>query len=341
MGPIADLLAEAVAEGVTPSASLVASRAGGPALEVHEGGGAPEMRYDVASLTKVLYTAAAAKALVADGVVGWPAIADLLLHESGLPWWRPLYEEVAAPTALPGDPRLRDEVRRRVRALPLDAPPGAAAVYSDPGFIRLEEILEDAAAEALPEYVRRRLWDPWGLSSLGFVDLTRPGAPGAARAQAPYAATEDCPRRGRRMHAEVHDDNAHAMGGVAGHAGLFATAGDVHRFGVALLRCLRGEDAALPAAVVDTAWTTRGRAPGSTRVLGWDTPTPGASSAGRHASAEAVGHLGFTGCSLWIDPSPGIVVALLTNRVYFGRDDPRIRRLRPAVHDAAFEVLLP
>ncbi len=335
------LLQDAVRDEITPSASLVASRLNGPRLEVHAGAGAADLRYDLASLTKVLYTATAAKLLVADGRTAWDPLADLLLHESGMPWWRPLHREVEASAALPCPPDARGRVRALVRALPADQPAGELAVYSDPGFIRLEELLEDAAGQPLPALVRERLWAPLGMTSLGFIDLTIPGAPQAARAEADHAPTEACPWRGRRLHAEVHDDNAYAMGGIAGHAGLFGTAGDVHAFGVGLLRCLRGQSDLIPARVVRTAWTTRGRAPGATRVLGWDTPTEGASSAGGRISPGAVGHLGFTGTSLWIDPAPGIVVALLTNRVYFGRDDVRIRTLRPAVHDAVFSQLLP
>lgn len=336
-----ELLDEAVRAGVTPAASLVASGPGGRTLELHAGDGASELRYDLASLTKVLYTAAAAKLLVADSRLQWQDVAELLLHESGLPWWRPFHEEIEAAPGLPRPAQAREQVRARVRALALEQPAGERAVYSDPGFIRLEEQLERRHAGALEALVRQRLWAPLGLDSLTFVDLTTAGAPAAARAAAPYAPTELCPWRGRRLHAEVHDDNAWAMGGVAGHAGLFGTAADVHGFGAGLLACLRAESDLLPAQVVETAWTTRGRAPGSTRVLGWDTPTPGASSAGSRISAAGVGHLGFTGTSLWIDPQAEVVVALLTNRVYSGRDDDRIRRLRPAVHDAVFDLLRP
>lgn len=341
MERLTDLLNAAVDEGVTPSASLVASRLGGRTIEIHAGGGRTRLRYDLASLTKVVYTAAAAKVLVADGRLAWTDVADLLWHESGLPWWRPFFEELQVGPQLPSPPDGKERARGLVRALAQERPQGELAVYSDPGFIRLEEELEQAHGDTLAALVRERLWAPWGLDSVGFVDLTRPGAPEAARRAAPFAPTELCPWRGRRLIAEVHDDNAWAMGGVAGHAGLFATAADVHGFGLGLLRCLRGESTELPSEVVGTAWTTRGRSPGATRVLGWDTPTPGASSAGRRISPHAVGHLGFTGTSLWIDPDPGIVVALLSNRVYFGRDDNRIRRLRPAVHDAVFALLAP
>ncbi len=339
MGTVAGLLADAVAAGVTPSASLVASTLDGRQLEVHAGDGLPELRYDLASLTKVLYTSAAAKLLVADGAVGWDPLADLMLHESGLPAWRPFYEEIEASPGPVRTTEAKGAVQELVRGLGLEAPPGARAVYSDPGFILLEERLQGRVDEPLETLVRERLWAPLGMDSVGFVDLTVAGAPDAARSGAAYAPTEAGGWRGRRMHAEVHDDNAHAMGGVAGHAGLFGTASDVHAFGVGLLRCLRDESALIPGEVVRTAWTRRGRAPGSTRTLGWDTPTQASSSAGRHISGEAVGHLGFTGTSLWIDPEATVVVALLTNRVYFGRDDDRIKKLRPAVHDAVFEAL--
>lgn len=341
-GRAAALLDGAVRDGIAPAASVVASGPRGRRLEHHAGAGAPGLRYDLASLTKVMHTTAAAMALVADGRLTLDEHdAALLLHESGLPGWRPLHLEAGVGPGALRTAADREAVRALVRSATPTALPGAAAVYSDLGFIRLEERLERALGGPLAPWVAERVLAPLGLSATGFVDLTAAGAPARAAAATPYAPTEDCPWRGRRLVAEVHDENAHAMGGVAGHAGLFGTAGDVHAFGAGLLACLRAEGPGrpLPADVVRRFWTTRGRAPGSTRALGWDTPTPGGSSAGRHVSAAAVGHLGFTGVSLWIDPPAGVVVALLTNRVYFGRADDGIRALRPAVHEAIWEEL--
>ena len=274
----AEPLERAVAEGVFPAAALVASRGGGEPLAVYAGEAGPDTRFDLASLTKVLYTTAAAMVLVSDGRLDPEAPAEKLLpewalgatvrvrhllhHESGLPWWRPLYEEVGAPGDGPRDAALRRAMLRAALALPPEAEPEARAEYSDPGFIVLEQVCERAAGGPLPALVAERVWVPLGLRTTGFVDLTVPGAREAARAEAPHAPTEDCPWRGRRLVAEVHDHNAHALGGVAGHAGLFGTAWDVHAFGAGVLRALEGRGP-LPGDVVARFCGERGRAPGT------------------------------------------------------------------------------
>ena len=356
MTDAAALLQEAVADRVCTAAALLASRRGGGTLSIRAGSAVAATRFDLASLTKALYTTAAAMLLVDDGRLDleaptaallpeWGAgaragvsLRQLLHHEAGVPWWRPMYTDVCATPDGPRDAALLQAVRDAACALPLEAAPGESAVYSDPGFVLLELALERAAGEPLPALARDRLWLPLGADGLRFVDLKVPGERERALAGAPYAPTEDCPWRGRRLVAEVHDDNAHAMGGIAGHAGLFGTAQDVSALGAGLLACLDG-GGPLSAGVVRRFFTERGRADGTTRVLGWDTPTPGTSSAGRYVSPRAVGHLGFTGTSLWIDPAAGVVTVLLTNRVYYGRKDGRIRALRPRVHDAVYEAL--
>jgi CubicO group peptidase (beta-lactamase class C family) len=153
------------------------------------------------------------------------------------------------------------------------------------------------------------------------------------------APTEHCPWRKRVLCGEVHDDNAYAMGGVAGHAGLFASATDVHALATRLRACHRGEDDFVPPELMRLFWTRAGLVPGSTWALGWDTPSPGGSSAGSGFGPEAVGHLGFTGTSLWIDLARDLHVIFLTNRVHPHRENDRIREFRPRVHDAVMEVV--
>lgn len=404
------LLDAAVRDGVTPGACLAWARVGEEPTVLcagrteHGGDGATvtcETVYDLASLTKPLCTTAAAMLLVREGTLDLDApvhrylpawrggrrddvqVRHLLAHESGLPWWLPLYQELADSD--PGAAR-EQAARRRILELHPERAPGGSAVYSDPGFMLLHEVLQVAAGEPPAALAKRALWDPWGLS-LCFVDLQPLGATPRSlaatlrselRARAEVAPTEDCPWRHRVLRAEVHDDNAHFLGGIAPHAGLFGRALDVLTFGLGLLggwlsssagaelgpvpplpfrergqggEGLRGarhrENSIalgrgrhpLDAAVLQRFFTGGGRVQGSTWALGWDTPSPGGSSAGRLVSDRAVGHLGFTGTSLWLDPTRRAAVALLTNRVHPSRADERIKALRPRVHDAVWASL--
>jgi CubicO group peptidase (beta-lactamase class C family) len=153
------------------------------------------------------------------------------------------------------------------------------------------------------------------------------------------AATENCPWRERIVWGEVHDPNAWAMGGIAGHAGLFSTADDVMRFAQTVLDVWHGRSEALPRAQLQ-AFSERQQLPkGSDWALGWDTPTLGQSSSGRYFSARSIGHLGFTGTSLWIDLEREAVVVMLTNRVHQVAKKSRFE-LRPIVHDLVMEGFL-
>ena len=161
---------------------------------------------------------------------------------------------------------------------------------------------------------------------MGFRNLTRPQPTGG-----PFASTESCPWRGRVLDGEVHDENAWIMGGVAGHAGLFATARQVWRFAQSLLDGLQGRAWLVSTATLRAFTTRQGMPEQSTWALGWDTPTPGHSSAGQYFSPTAIGHLGFTGTSLWIDPAQLVIVVLLTNRVHPSRQREGIRAFRPLI----------
>ncbi len=370
--PAEALLHAAVDAGVTPGACLAFGRVGEPPVLICAGTTeyGPDASpvtdhtiYDLASLTKPLCTTAAAMLLAQQGALDLDAplskylptfrgglrervrVRHLLAHESGLVWWLPLYRELAP---LPAGPARLAAVRRRILELNPELEPGCRAVYSDPGFLLLHEVLLAAGGQPPAALAKRALWDRWGLE-LRFVDLlvtpggsSRPATVSrhALLADRSVASTEDCPWRKRVLRAEVHDDNAHFMGGVAPHAGLFGTALDVLGFGLGLLGCWLGlVEQPLERGALDGFLRRRGEAAGSTWVLGWDTPSPSGSSAGRLVSAKAVGHLGFTGTSLWIDPTRQAAVVLLTNRVHPTRSDERIKELRPAVHDAVWALL--
>jgi CubicO group peptidase (beta-lactamase class C family) len=153
------------------------------------------------------------------------------------------------------------------------------------------------------------------------------------------AATELCPVRGRVLRGEVHDDNAFLLGGVAGHAGLFASAADVEAFATATWRAWQGERAGPLDPGVVRAFLAYPPAQGGTHVLGFDTPSATGSSAGSRHPPRLVGHLGFTGASFWLDLDSGVAVVLLTNRVHPTRTNARIQAFRPALHDAVWTSL--
>ena len=153
------------------------------------------------------------------------------------------------------------------------------------------------------------------------------------------APTEHCPWRKRVLCGEVHDDNAYAMGGVAGHSGLFASAKDLDILLGRLKDSYHGVNPLVPQGLIREFWTRDGSVPESTWCLGWDTPSPSGSSAGAHFSANSVGHLGFTGTSVWLDLERDRHVILLSNRVHPSRDNEAIRAFRPVIHDHIVEAL--
>jgi CubicO group peptidase (beta-lactamase class C family) len=217
---------------------------------------------------------------------------------------------------------------------PPEAAPGAAVQYSDLGFILLGEVVETVSGMPLEAFCRQYIFTRLQIEGMGFRDLTQLRPAGI-----PFASTESCPWRGRVLQGEVHDENAWIMGGVAGHAGVFATARQVWRFAHGLLGGLQGRPWLVSPATLQAFTTRQGMPEGSTWGLGWDTPTPGQSSAGRYFSPTAIGHLGFTGTSLWIDPAQQVIVVLLTNRVHPSRRREGIRTFRPRLHDAVMQAL--
>jgi CubicO group peptidase (beta-lactamase class C family) len=223
--------------------------------------------------------------------------------------------------------------------------PGSKSLYSDLGVILLGALLERVAGEPLEAFARRRILDPLGMKDT----LYRPGP----ELQPRIAPTEDDPWRGRVLRGEVHDENAFALGGVAPHAGLFGTAGDLARFAQMLLGGGSFEGRAILTKQTVERFTRRAGIPASSRALGFDTPTsgsgprssvpgtPGFSSAGSLFSERSFGHTGFTGTSMWIDPARGVYAILLTNRVHPKRDREGIGAVRAEVADAverAFEA---
>lgn len=306
----------------------------------------PDTLYDLASLTKVMATTLLALRLVDEGRLDLDApvcaqvpefrgdgrervsARHLLAHASGLPASRPFH--LVACT--------RDAWLACLWREPLEAPPGARACYSDLGFVLLGELIERISGLDLRTALHRRVVSPLGLVSTDY--LPDPSL------RARIAPTEYDPWRGRLLLGEVHDENAFALGGVAAHAGLFGDAADLLRVGRFWLSGGLTDQGRLVRADLTAQFTRRAQlVPGSSRALGWDTPSGANSAAGTRLARHAFGHTGFTGTSLWIDPDRDLQVALLTNRVHPSRqrdpDGARIRAVRAAVADAVVGLLEP
>ena len=335
------VLDRAIADGAFPGAYAVVGTRDGIVAEYGAGrldsadATAPNARtvWDLASLTKVVGTTSAVLQLMGRGTLALdtPAVRylpewrvagaervtvrHLLSHSAGLPAWRALYKESDSS----------DEALRLVLATPLDTAPGARFLYSDLGFILLGALVERQSGEPLATYGPRRVFGPAGMSDTRYLPPS-----GWRRRTAP---TEQDPWRQRKLRGEVHDENAARLGGVAGHAGLFSTAHDLARFARlylnhGVLDGVRVFDSATVAAFTQVQDATVSR-----RALGWETST-GRNSAGQRLSPRAFGHTGFTGTSLWMDPTRDLFIVLLTNRVNPTRQNVRIGAVRSGLADA-------
>jgi len=365
--PVAVAMQSAVEAGVFPGAVLLVRHRG--AIRYHCAFGlvssvpAPEAAsidtiYDLASLTKPLATATALLCLVQDGrlkletslqehfpeLVGRPIgdarVCHLLTHSSGLPAWRPFYERVAErdhnqPGFL-GSAAANAYVLQLIRDEALVAPTGTKALYSDLGFMLLGFLVERVVGRSLAAFIRERVYAPIEAAPLFFIPT---GGTGTGPSGSQVAPTEDDPWRGRILRGEVHDENAYALGGIAGHAGLFGTASAVLAVSGCWLDAVQRRQSVLRQ---DLARRFTGRqelVPGSSWGLGWDTPSP-PSSSGTRFSRRSFGHLGYTGTSLWVDPEQELEVVLLSNRVHPTRRNDKIREFRPKIHDLIYQEVV-
>jgi CubicO group peptidase (beta-lactamase class C family) len=302
--------------------------------------------FDIASLTKVVATTTVVAKLVEgdfpvpldlDAKVerylpewaGGPqpewrhgvTVRHLLTHTSGLPpfkeYWR--------------TSKSKQDTLGKIFAEPLEYEPGTKEVYSDLGIILMAEIIERLTGEPLDVLARENIFSPLGMASTVYNP--------PKKLWAGIAPTEiDNQYRHRLIQGEVHDENAAAIGGVSGHAGVFSTAPDLAAFCQMLLNGgVYGHQRILRRATV-AQFTTPQELSGGTRTLGWAVPTEGGSS-GHFMGPHTFGHTGFTGTSIWIDPDRQIFVVFLTNRVHPTRENQRIAKVRPALHDAVMTAL--
>jgi serine-type D-Ala-D-Ala carboxypeptidase len=301
--------------------------------------------FDLASLTKVIATTTLVMRAVDDGVLrledrvgdwirAWRGadresvtIQDLLEHSAGLTAYLPFFRDHTG----------RAEFEHAIATLPLEYTPRTKSIYSDLGFILLAFILEDARSRESAA-VAAGAFDPAvsfvaQFRRIGSLVTNQPLGFSPSRELRPQIApTEHDPWRGRTLVGEVHDENAWALGGAAGHAGLFGTAGAVGAFARAALHTLHGQSILAKPATMKR-FAQRGTVPGSSRAFGWDTMLP-TSSCGTLMSPTAIGHTGFTGTSLWIDWERDLYAVLLTNRVHPTRENWAIRPVRRQFHDA-------
>ena len=316
----------------------------------------PMTVFDIASVTKVMATTAAAMLLydrrrldldllVGDLLPGFAigaqlrsvwhrercriTLRHLLAHSSGLPAYARLFETSRTSYAL----------LEACLSMPLEASPGTRAEYSDIGFILFGKALEVLAGEPLDIFCAREIFAPLTLTA------TRYQPPPGWRALIP-PTVDDQTFRGRIIQGEVHDENCSVLGGVSGHAGLFSNALDVLRYASCIISnggelsnqtASQGIRLFTPATI--QLFASRQSPPAdSSRALGWDTPS-GESSSGRHFGPRSIGHLGYTGTSLWIDLERNLVIVLLTNRTWPDRSTQAIRSIRPVFHDAVVDAL--
>jgi len=355
----------AVARGVFPGVVVLVNiggqvvfhrAAGMRALEPERSPMREDTIFDLASLTKPLATSLAMMIMLKERKIGLDdrvsrffhnfgvhgkthvTFRHLLANTSGLPAWRPYWKDILRIeregrinfTASRG---AKEYVYEAIQREKPDAAAGAKTLYSDLGFMLLGAVVEEVNGTTLDRYCHERIYKPLGLRATSYVDLsllrTRRLEPIADM----IAPTERCPWRKRVLCGEVHEDNAFAMGGVAGHAGLFSSARDIDRIATVLRECYDGQSLFLPAAIVREFWRRNDPAGASTWALGWDTPSPQDSTAGSELSRHSVGHVGFTGTSLWIDLERGMHAVVLSNRVHPSRDNDKIREFRPLIHD--------
>ena len=362
---------EAVERGAIPGATIMVRIGEDIAFEGAFGNRAllPErspMRmetvFDLSSLTKPLATTIAVMMLARDGKMrlddrvtrffhnfgvhgkGYVTFRQTLAHCSGLAAWRPFYQKIAevekgGKVNFMASRGAKEFVYEEIHREKPEAAPGSRAIYSDLNFMLLGEMVEQVSGVALNRFCRDKIFRPLELRATDFIDISLVRTRRLEPVPEMFAPTSVCVLRKRLLVGEVDDENAFAMGGVAGHAGLFAPVREVDRIAHELIRCYAGRSDFVPQKILREFWSRDKAVQDSTWALGWDSPSSEFSSSGRHFTPAAVGHLGFTGTSIWIEPSREIAISLLTNRVHPRRDNQSIRDFRPKIHDLVMEAL--
>jgi len=337
---------------IFPSASLLIGK-GDTVLFKHTEGFAsivPENKkannstvYDIASLTKVISTTTLTMLLIQENKLSLKTpvkkfinkfknsdvtILHLLTHTSGLPDWKPYYLSLEK---LPSFRKHPNASRKVVDLICMEKPaanPDEKRIYSDLSFILLGFILEKIYGNNLDKLFLKYVAAPLKLKNCMFLPHS-----------SNIAATEDCKLRGKIISGEVHDENAYALGGVAGHAGLFSNAEDIFLFSKSIIKSYNGDESFIKPEITREFFDFVPENFSERYAIGWDRPAKASSSAGSLFSEKTVGHLGFTGCSLWIDLLREVTVIFLTNRVHPSRSNEKIKKFRPILHDAINRII--
>lgn len=314
--------------------------------------------YDAASLTKPVCTVALLMSLISkkeisvndtlgkffsekqiNGHTKDVTIEDVLSHQSGIRSYVPFYEEIFDwDKQKIGSGSSRQRIFERARSEEPEYDKGAKYAYSDLGFIILCEIIERVGGSRLDKLAKNIIFDPIGMTKSSFVPWKETNADEIFK-QAILAPTQYYDWLGAVARGVVHDENCYCMGGISGHAGLFTTVRDLAAFARELLKGLDGRSDLFDAELCKKFFKKRGSVEGSPWALGWKTPSIQDRSCGDLFGKNSIGHLGFTGCSIWIDLDCRLFVILLSNRVNLGRDNIKIREFRPTIHNKVMKIL--
>ncbi len=369
-----EILEEAVEQGAFPGATLIVGKHGQEvfrravgvrSLKVAKGEELQPMQigtvFDVASLTQQIVTTTLIMRLVEAGSVrledrvsrylqGFSVynkspvtVGHLLAHCSGLAHWHPYFEELQKENSgsrigVLTSRGAREYVYNALNRCHLKYQPGSKELFSDLGFIVLGNLIEVLTGLDLAKAAQRYVFQAFGLKSTSYIDLTMIRRRGIHPVTDLIAPTEECAWRKSVLCGEVQDDNAWAMGGVAGHAGLFSSVEDVHAFATEMLRAYLGQSGILDAHTVRNFWARTTYVPESTWASGWQVPCAENELAKVGFSELAIGHNSFTGCSLWIDPKFGLSISFLNNRVHPSRNNKKIRAVRENLFKAILEI---
>ncbi len=302
--------------------------------------------FDLASLTKPLATTLAVMLLIKQQKLllntnikdllpcfnntdkAYLTVRNLLCHNSGLFDYKPYYKILSNISF----EKRNQTLKNLLVETPLAYFTGTKTVYSDLGFMILRMVVEKVSKKRFDLFVVDEIYKPLGIKDLFFIDIKK-------KINRDFAATEICPWRNKMLSGAVHDDNAYAIGGVDGHAGLFGTAFAVYSLLVVLLKLYHREKS-ITLFTPDLVRKFFKKQADSERALGFDIPSLKKSSCGHFFSKETIGHLGFTGTSFWVDLNRRIIIVFLTNRVHPFRGNNKLKRFRPVLHDAVMKNLL-